>query len=351
MGRNEIALLYGPFILKNNLHQPYFSYHKGLLFRIKPLSLIRSHQNSSAVIDYTDYTYEIIWVTKPEDLEVYPELIVSFFELYEHPSNFPDPDEREDPSFIIERIAEGTNDPHTHLMAYRMICPSGERRFVGGCIVELYPDSGCALVTYLFVDHAYRGVRIGAKAEKVGESLISSEQGLAGLTKFFAREYGKEVNAVLFESNNPFDTLPENDSMPPAKRLKFFSRMGAKRIDFNYVQPPLGDDKGIVTNLYLLAFPQLTGLTASIPLRVVIGFVMELAKSLDRNKEPGSSTMYGYENYAHDVMELDQRLKAADLTGLKAEGRNIIREMYDNLLSQCGEQQQVSLTAIPGIDE
>lgn len=116
---------------------------------------------------YINYSYEIIWITKPEDLHTHSQMIDSFFSLYEHPSNFPDPDEREDPSFIKERIAEGTNDPHTHLMAYLLISPAGDKKFAGGCIVEFYPDSACGLVTYLFVYQELRGVGIGIEQKKL----------------------------------------------------------------------------------------------------------------------------------------------------------------------------------------
>ncbi|WP_128544117.1 hypothetical protein [Larkinella soli] len=306
---------------------------------------------------FSGHTFEIVWITKPADLHLHTELIDEFFRLYEDPSNFPDPDEREEPVFIRERIEEGTDDPHTHLMAYRLVGPSGEKKFVGGCIVEFYPDSACGLVTYLFVDKAYRGIPIGAGREKVAESLIRSERGLAGLVTFFANQYNQPVRAVLFESNNPFDTPPEQDSMPPAKRLRFFSRMGARRIDFDYIQPPLGDDKGLVTNLYLLCFPALTGLSDSIPVETVISFVMELAKSLDRNKEPGSATRYGLDNYRQDLRAVARlgglyRLDPVtpELIGLVAEGRNILREMYDNLVDRRVDDRAVALTPIPGAD-
>jgi GNAT superfamily N-acetyltransferase len=307
--------------------------------------------------NYTDYTFEIIWITRPQDLIDHPQLIDAFFELYEDPSNFPDPDEREDPAFIKERIADGTDNPHTHLLAYQLISPSGEKQFAAGCIVEFYPDSSCGLVTYLFVDQRFRGIKIGISQQKVAESLIQNDRGLTGLVKYFAQQYGKKVNAVLFESNNPFDTLPENDSMPPAKRLKFFSRMGARRIDFNYIQPPLGDGKGIVTNLYLLSFPFLTGLTDLIPVETVIRFVMELAKSLDANKEPDSTSSYGIENYLQDIHTIDLASGSpelagisAKLIGLSAEGRNVIREMFQNLMDQRADDTSVRLTPIPGVD-
>lgn len=306
---------------------------------------------------YKNHTFEITWLTRPADLQRHPALVEAFFRLYEDPTNFPDPDEREEPRFIIGRIAEGSDDPHTHLMAYELVDPTEARELVGGCIVELYPDSSCGLVTYLFVRQDLRGQKIGALGEKVAESLIQSECGLAGLVRYFAEAYGKRVEAVLFESNNPAETPADTDSMPPAKRLKFFDRMGAKRVDFDYIQPPLGDDKGVVTNLFLLCFPDLTGLNDSIPVTVVMGFVMELAKSLDRNKEFTSLTRYGAENYRHDREAL-ARLGGhqpinplnPELIGLNAEGRNILREMYGDLVARRETADGVALVTVPGVE-
>ncbi len=299
---------------------------------------------------YTNYQFEIIWVTQPEHLQQHEDLIDEFFALYEDPSNFPDPDEREEPGFIKERIAEGTDNPHTHLMAYILISPTGERQFIAGCIVEFYPDSACSLVTYLFVNQRFRGVKIGYQEQKVAESMIQSQTGLVGLVTFFANQYQKPVKAVLFESNNPAQTVAENDSMPPAKRIQFFARMGGRRINFDYIQPPLGDDKGIVTNLFLMTFPWLTQLGESIPVTVVMKFVMELAKSLDRNKEPGSLTRYGFENYKHDFIALNKlggnrQLDPAnpELIGIEADGYNVIRTMYDNLVRKRVDETSVRL--------
>jgi GNAT superfamily N-acetyltransferase len=298
---------------------------------------------------YRNYQYEIIWIVNALGLQVNAELVDAFFELYEHPSNFPDPDEREDPHFIKERISEESDDPHTHLMLYVLIDEEGSKSFVGGSVVEFYPDSACTLITYIFVDQAWRGVGIGSENRKVAETLIQSEEGLRGLVKFFAKHYDKPVNAVFFESNNPAETPPENDSIPPAKRLKFFDRMGARRVNFDYIQPPLGDDKGVVTNLFLLTFPDFTNLGTSIAANVVLRFVMELAKSLDRNKEPGSLSMYGQENYRHDMAQLQDNFhespEVPELVGLVVDGRNIIRQTYKNLKSQKVTKEDVGLVS------
>jgi hypothetical protein len=296
--------------------------------------------------------YEIVWITNSNEIEKNKDLVDAFFELYEDESNFPDPDEREEPEFIKERIIEGSNDPHTHLMAFNLI-EEGISKFVAGCIVEFYPDCSCVLITYVFVNKDYRGLKVGEEQKKIGEILLKSEHGLKGLINYFENSYNREVKAVLFESNNPFETPEENDSMPPAKRLKFFKNIGAKRVNFSYIQPPLGDDKAIVTNLYLLTFPDLVGLNESIEIETVMNFVMELAKSLDRNKEPNSTSKYGLHNYIIDLKLLHSQLKGINkiensgFIGLNSENRNILIETYNNLLLNSDKNGNLALTDIP----
>lgn len=296
--------------------------------------------------------YEIIWITNKEELSANSKLVNDFFTLYEDPSNFPDPDEREEPHFIEERILEQSDDPHTHLMAFNTI-EDGVRNFAAGCVVEFYPDSACVLITYVFVRKEYRGLRIGQGKKRIGEIILKDEAGLKGLLRHFEVTYGKKPRAVLFESNNPFETLEENDSMPPSKRLKFFKSIGAKRIRFNYVQPPLGDDKDLVTNLYLLAFPDLSGLDDTIEAMLVMNFIMELAKSLDRNKDIASKSRYGLENYKHDlgiIRETDHGKNILNFRGLPLGGRNILIETYHDLLKASDQNGDVPLEDIPGAE-
>lgn len=301
--------------------------------------------------DLSKYQYEIVWITNKTELETNIDLVEAFFHLYEDDSNFPDPDEREEPRFIKERIEEESNDPHTHLMAFRIIDPQdNSKKFVAGCITEFYPDSACGLVTYIFVNKAYRGLKIGTQQKKIGEILLKSEEGLKGLIVFFEKKYGKKPKAVLFESNNPFLTLEEKDSMPPAKRLKFFKSLGAKRINFDYIQPPLEAGKKSVTNLYLLTFPDLANLEGTIEVKTVLGFVMELAKSLDRNMEEDPKSKYGIENYLNDLKEIETLTPETKLIGLLDDGINIIQTTYENLSKNASNSKKtlVDLTDIPG---
>lgn len=298
--------------------------------------------------------YEIIWITNPDELKNNKFLVSEFFKLYRHKSNFPDKNEREESRFIKGRIKEKSDDPHTHLMAFNII-ENDIKIFVAGCIVEYYPDSRCVLVTYVFVNKKYRGLKIGFEKKRIGEILLKSEDGLAGLVKFFETKYNSKPAAVLFESNNPYET--EKDSMPPAKRLKFFKSLGAKRINFSYIQPPLDDDKGIVTNLYLLTFPDLVGLKDKIPSKTIMSFIMELAKSLDRNKEVGSKAIYGLDNYKNDLklllseLKIDSKIDNFNFVGLYADGRNILKDTFNNLMSNSDKNGFVDLTDIPGAAE
>ncbi|THH35605.1 GNAT family N-acetyltransferase [Neolewinella litorea] len=210
------------------------------------------------------------WILNPADLEAHAALVDPFFALYAHPDNFPDENEREEPRFILRRIREGSDNPHTHLIAYTI---DGSVR--GGAIFEYYPRSACCMLTYLFVDKAVRGTGIA-------RTLIETdhERGIPALVEHFQSQ-GRPVKAVFFETNNPFLTPVGNDSMAPADRLTAFYQLGAKRVDIDYVQPPLDSEKGPVTNLYLCTFPRLTGDVFLLSINTLLCFLVEFYHSLE----------------------------------------------------------------------
>ena len=305
------------------------------------------------VNNYSNYSYEIIWITSPQDLLEQPELVDAFVTLYEDPSNFPDADEREDARYILDRIASGSTCPHTHLMLYLLCSPGGEKRFVSGCVVEFYPDSACGLVSYLFVEAAYRSIRIGQQQEKIAESMATGPDGFVGLMTFLQLKYQKMWQAVFFESQNPFSTHPGKESIPANKRIEFLHRLGARRVNFDYIQLSLDDQKQVATNLYLLTIPWLTGLGDAVPIRVVLSFVMELFRSLDHNKAPDSPSRYGDQNYQLDAAAVGQvntssplNPEQTQLIGLTVGERNLIREMYHGLLQNQVDSESVNLLAL-----
>ncbi len=210
------------------------------------------------------------WILNPADLMAHAGMVDQFFALYVHPDNFPDENEREEPRYILQRIREGSDNPHTHLIAYTI-----DGRVRGGAIFEYYPRSACCMLTYLFVDKAVRNTGI---ARQIIET--DRERGIPGLVAHF-RAQGRRVRAVFFETNNPFLTPEGKDSMAPADRLCAFYKLGAKRVDIDYVQPPLDREKKPVTNLYLCIFPRLSGGVFLLRINTLLCFLVEFYHSLE----------------------------------------------------------------------
>lgn len=261
--------------------------------------------------------YEIVWITTPDELTANRQTVAAFFDLYESPANFPDPDEREPRENILERVATNSTRPHTHLLAYRT---EGEVR--GGLIAEFYPKSRCVLLTYIFVHPDFRGQGVASKFIKTDK-----KRGVPGLLRHIEKRFKTRVQAVLFESNNPMKTEEANDSMPPADRLARFYKLGGKRFPFEYRQPPLGDNLGEVDNLFLCSFPALTGHSFVMPRQMLVEFLAEFQESLKEfhplfESKPGifnedlalaqqlSGKKEGLENVRFQVPELENMVRS-----------------------------------------
>lgn len=271
--------------------------------------------------------YELVWLVSKDDILNNQALVEQFFDLYVNEDNFPDENERENPEVIKQRILDHSAKPHTHLIAYCL-----NRAVKGGAIVEYYPQSACCLLTYIFVDKESRGMGIA-------RTLIESdeEKGIPGLVRAI-RSGGKEVHAVLFESNNPFLTEEGSDSMAPADRLKTFYKLGAKRVDIAYVQPSLDSEKDPVSNLYLCTFPKLNGEAFLLPIQVLLRFLVEFYDSL--------------EGLTGDFEE--EFKKANDWQPGQAPGFNTeaLNQMYESLIRNEYAQYGISyLKQIPLIEE
>jgi hypothetical protein len=217
--------------------------------------------------------YQIKWILSAMDLAANKALVEEFFQLYVHEDNFPDENEREPPEEIQARIANGSAEPHTHLLIY--IRENINFKVGAGAIVEYYPRSSCVLLTYIFVHPDLR-------KERIATTIIRKdhERGFPGMVSKFEAIYGKKVNAAFFESNSPFETSSKTDSIDPAKRLLIFHKLGAKRLDLKYTQPPLYHDKKSVTNLYLCLFPALTESYFVLETNVIMLFLAEFYYSL-----------------------------------------------------------------------
>ncbi len=191
-------------------------------------------------------------------------LIDQFKDLYY--SGFPDINEREELSIILDRIKgyRDVNDPNTILTLYKL-----ENVVVAGQITDLYIESGCIHLTYLIVSPASRN-------KGIAKEILTD--GLKEIILRIKINYNVDIKAVFFESNIPART--NVDSFDPSLRLKIFSNLGAKWIDIPFTQPPLDPKKSKVNNLYLLTFPVSDLNKNSIKVEVVIGFLDNFYKSL-----------------------------------------------------------------------
>jgi len=121
-----------------------------------------------------------------------------------------------------------------------------QQRLAGGAAIEYYCASGCALLTYLYVEdtggHRRRGLgrRLGVAARSACESI-------------------GPVHALLAEvewpRRMPQPPFAPDDVARAHARLRFFARIGARAVDIDYVQPALAPGQQPVPWLRLLAIP------------------------------------------------------------------------------------------------
>lgn len=119
-------------------------------------------------------------------------------------------------------------------------------RVVGGAAIEYYRASGCALVTYLYVDDA-GGHRRRGLGRQLGSTALAACAPLG------------PVHALLAEAEWP-PALPcppftAEDVARAEVRLGFFARLGARVVDVDYVQPALAPGQQPVAWLRLLLLP------------------------------------------------------------------------------------------------
>jgi GNAT superfamily N-acetyltransferase len=104
------------------------------------------------------------------------------------------------------------------------------RRLDGGIVFEVYPESGCALLTYLVVAPA-------ARRQGVGRGLLDRARAVVG-----------DAALVLGEISDP----RKHDDDAAWRRLAQFQRWGGCALDVRYVQPDLGFGRN--EDLVLVAF-------------------------------------------------------------------------------------------------
>lgn len=122
----------------------------------------------------------------------------------------------------------------------------GGEHVIGGGAAEYYRDAACVFVTCLYVhDHG------GARRRGHGRRLLEAAHAACALLG--------PVDAMLAEVEWP-PLLRAHGATADAvaiahERLQFFARIGARRIDVDFVQPALAPDLSAVRYLRLLLLP------------------------------------------------------------------------------------------------
>ncbi|HWR99166.1 MAG TPA: hypothetical protein VN249_01050, partial [Prolixibacteraceae bacterium] len=200
--------------------------------------------------------HQFLVIDQPSHLDTYSRELDIFFQLYA--INFPDPDEREDPGIICNRIrmsGKGAYAPETTILLSIL-----DDKISGGAILEFYTQSSCFLLTYILVDEHFRGKNIARSLVESGIKMVIDSR-------------KEEVRAIFFESNIPWKTDKSRDSFDAWDRYGVFTKLGAKWIDIAYTQPSLGEGKSKVHNLHFFVFPALTHLPDKIEVSVLTAFL------------------------------------------------------------------------------
>ena len=156
--------------------------------------------------------------------------------------SFPDEDEREEYETIIKRLRTEDSLPGT----IACILFSDEGEVAGGLISDYYVFENKLDVEIIYL-------AVGQKLRKRGYGRILMTEGLGKSISSLKQLTGKELRNIYFETENPCKI--KTMSFDPIARLKFFTSLGARRVQINYRQPPLGKDRGWADNLFLMMLP------------------------------------------------------------------------------------------------
>ena len=223
-------------------------------------------------------------------------ILESFEDIYI--TGFPDSDEREKFSDILDRISGLKNDADPNSIIILCITDGEKPEVTGGLIADWYAKSQAIHLTYLIVNEKFR-------QQKIATKLIL--QGIPDIINWIKINKGVDIKNTFFESNNPVKTTIDN--FDGTTRLKIFSRLGAKAINIPYIQPALSKDKNDVDNLLLLSFTQFNESGNKIPECEIESFLEEFFAGLGKdNQYPALLAMYKHLKNLQDddgYIELD----------------------------------------------
>ena len=173
---------------------------------------------------------KIVKINCKEKFQEYEDYIKKFRDELYFPS-FPDPNEREPFEVIEERLKKGENWwPRTDMI----LCIDGSS-VASGIISDYYPECQSIEPIYLVTNEKYRG------------------KGLARILFSELFSLYPETLDMYLESDNPSLVSPEESAIDPETRIKIYEKLGFRKMNITYIQPPLAPGLEYSRNLILMS--------------------------------------------------------------------------------------------------
>ena len=160
---------------------------------------------------------------------------------------FPDPNTVLGLDRLLEFLGQSS-----HERVFNVLAAKESDRLVGCAVFSYVPVSNCGFSEYIAVTKNARGGGLGRKLFDARRGLLDQH----------ARATGRDACRGLFiEADSPARVPTEllkqerTTAIDAEERLRVFAHFGFKRVDIQYVQPPLGYGKEAVTYLDLLFAP------------------------------------------------------------------------------------------------
>lgn len=164
-------------------------------------------------------------------------LLKAFYsDVYE--INFPDENERESIENMILQSQRFDNLQNF----YKIILGYINNKAVGGLIGNIFCDINAAVVEFIVIDSSFR-------KRGIASSLIDY---FVNSAKNLCVKNNSSLKYIFLEVDNPRHFKDEKKAAA-VSRIEFWNKMGAKKLDINYIQPPLAEDKDEVTCLNILS--------------------------------------------------------------------------------------------------
>ena len=200
-------------------------------------------------------------------------------ELYAY--EFPDPNERESLENMEQYLdlkAQGWYGENN----YHIIIFFQDGKPIAGVIADFLAKANTGVVEFLVVAPEFRKGKIGKALLKYTENLLVED----------AKKLGRELDCIVGEMNDPFQTTQAKDNLDPARRALIWHKWGYGGLDFPYVQPALSESQQPVGNLLLIAKIFREAWSRAIPSKTVRDIVQEYLRLAMGRDNPNDCAEY-----------------------------------------------------------